>query len=70
MVCFGNIFTNFTPWQGPQKPYSVLIGGTLTSPVCPLNSFLFYNLLLEHSQKLYCVPSPVLVEDEYLIKYS
>ena len=39
--------------QGPQKPFSVLSGGTLALT------------RMKHSQKLFCVPYPVLEEDEF-----
>ena len=66
LVCFGNMLANFTPWF-IARTIEILLGFKVlwTSPGCPLNSFLFQNLLLENSQKLFCVPYPVLEEDEF-----
>ena len=63
-VWFGNMFTNFTYWFIARTAKIFL----WLSPACPLNSSLFKNLLLEHSQKLYCVAYPSLPEDEFTIK--
>ena len=51
--------------QGPQKSFSVVGGGTLVLIRMFFKLFPFLKPIIGTSQKLFCVPYPVLEEDEF-----
>ena len=56
--------------QGPQKPSSVLSGGTLTLTRMSFKLFPFLKPIIRTFSKTLLCSLSVLEEDEFLIKYS
>ena len=63
VICFQ--ISHLRLLQRSQKPFSVLGEGTLALTRMSIKLFSFKNLSLQHSQKFFYVPYPVLEKDEF-----